>query len=334
MLNPNQLIEVRFTLMSSNRKRTRPSNEKKDLPDKFNEISNNTEKKVPEHTDKKLNNVLNFQFENKSNYIPFIISSCNVNNLLLEGVIYSPNYDLLIYLIDTDLLKEKEELFFNIKIEISVEDQKKTERYNLASRFSKEKYFSRFSGLFDDFYQKNFIVNVSLDLKNPKILRNENNNTHSYSSKFNFIELDTIKGKKVYDRKDIVDKKNISAKLKQFNNYNFYISFNGTEEIIGPFKDENILKESLIMQHYTHIIPIPIDIRLETKTDKLFFFVEIINSNEFEFFGVFPSSVIKRDIASSYNLSINGLKLNPKTDYSNIDNYPSGTIICGTLKRI
>lgn len=320
--------------MSSIHRRTRSSNEKKNLPDKSNKISNDTEKKVPEHTDNKLNNVLNFQFENRPDYIPFIISSCNVNNLLLEGIIYSPNYDLLIYFINTDLLKEKEELFFNIKIEILVEGQKKTERYNTTSRFSKEKYFSRFSGLFDDFYQKNFIVNVSFDLKNPKILRNENNISHSYPSKFNFIELDTIKGKRVYDRKDTVDKKDISAKLKQFKNYNFYISFNGTEEIIGPFNDENILKKSLIMQHYTHIIPIPLDIRLETKADKLFFFVEIINSNEFEFFGIFPSSVIKKNFASSYSLSINGLKLDPKTEYSNIDNYPSGTIICGTLKRI
>lgn len=272
------------------------------------------------------NNSMNFIFT-KSNDVSFVISSCSVNDFLLEGVIYSPNYDLLLYFIDSAFLEN--ELIFSIKIEVSIQNpRKKRYVYNLNCTFSSKKYFNRFSGIFDEIEQEKLSVKVSFIIKNASNLEINKPPQNYYSKQFNIVPLDSIKGERIYydhEKCKVTNKKEIDDFFKKYDprEYKYFISFHGTEEIIGPIRHEK-LNESLISQYPTFLFPISEKIHIKSKN--LIFFVEMNDKNS-EFFGIFPLSDIQNVLSKEYsNFTVNCQRFNPDI------NYPSGTVVCGYRK--
>lgn len=262
---------------------------------------------------------LQFSLNKSSDKSYFEVCSCEVSDLYLEGVIFSPNYDLLIYFIDSDLFKQYESFFFTVKIEIYLPNSKKIQSYNLSVCFSSKKYFSRFSGLFDDIKYGSYTVKILFTFNNANVLKGKQYSRKTFSKKINIVTLESIKADKIYCDNYVTPITNDQSVKDIFADYNLnkqylYISFPGTKEIIGPFTIKEI-KRSLISQYHTSVFLIPI------RQSNLAFFVEN-NKYGSEFFGAFPLSDIQKLFGNDYkNFTVNDQPFNQDRKY------PSGTII-------
>lgn len=251
-----------------------------------------------------------------------------VNKIFFQSIIYSPNYDLILYFCDDSLLTFGD---FHYNIKITIFDSSNTKStFNSTCHFSKNAFFSRFSGLFDLMEDGQIIIHIDLKLKSL-ILSKSKTPFSSYQyqpiQKFNLIKMENIVSDQVYTNHTIImnlDDLNFNSPDFNLSHFTFFISFPGIFELFGPIDLHELHK--YIINSRNHVLNV---FQIPKKLDSscLGFFVEKYNDTYKEFFGVYSLDRIYSIFQSEYkDFTVNGQAYNPKGQYS------AGTIVCAYHK--